>query len=95
MVATNLPGKPEMPEDLPARLSAALESKGASYVPRTHHLEGARPKFLNRLMLETSPYLLQHAHNPVNWYAWGDEAFEDARRLGRPVFLSIGYSTCH
>ena len=46
-------------------------------------------------MLESSPYLLQHAHNPVNWYAWGDEAFEDARRLGRPVFLSVGYSTCH
>jgi len=95
MVATNHPGKPEMPEDLQARLGAALESKGPSYVPRTHHLEGTRPRFTNRLVLETSPYLLQHAHNPVNWYAWGDEAFEDARRLGRPVFLSIGYSTCH
>ena len=43
----------------------------------------------------SSPYLLQHAHNPVNWYPWGDEAFAEARRLGRPVFLSIGYSTCH
>ena len=95
MVASDLPGKPEMPEDLPARLRAALESKGPGYVPRTHHLDGGRPKFINRLMLETSPYLLQHAHNPVNWYAWSDEAFADARRLGRPVFLSIGYSTCH
>ncbi|HXU82201.1 MAG TPA: thioredoxin domain-containing protein [Polyangia bacterium] len=95
MVATDLPGKPEMPEDLPGRLRAALESQGPTYVPRTHHLVGARPKFINRLMLETSPYLLQHAHNPVNWYPWSDEAFEDARRLGRPVFLSIGYSTCH
>jgi len=95
MVATDLPGKPEMPEELPARLRAALQSKGPDYVPRTHHLEGGRPKFTNRLVLETSPYLLQHAHNPVNWYPWGDEAFEDARRLGRPVFLSIGYSTCH
>jgi uncharacterized protein YyaL (SSP411 family) len=47
------------------------------------------------LALETSPYLLAHAHNPVDWYAWGDEAFAEARRLGRPVFLSIGYSTCH
>ncbi|MEF8717232.1 MAG: thioredoxin domain-containing protein [Candidatus Accumulibacter necessarius] len=45
--------------------------------------------------LESSPYLLQHAHNPVNWFPWGDEAFTEARRLGRPVFLSIGYSTCH
>jgi uncharacterized protein YyaL (SSP411 family) len=95
MVASNLPGNPEMPADLPARLQAALAAKGAGYVPRTHHLDGGRPKFINRLMLESSPYLLQHAHKPVNWYAWGDEAFEDARRLGRPVFLSIGYSTCH
>jgi hypothetical protein len=46
-------------------------------------------------VLETSPYLRQHAHNPVDWYPWGDEAFEEARRLDRPVFLSIGYSTCH
>src|SRR5204862_4222227 len=56
---------------------------------------GRRPRFTNRLILETSPYLLQHAHNPVNWFAWGNDAFEEARRLGRPVFLSIGYSTCH
>jgi len=49
----------------------------------------------NRLALESSPYLLQHAHNPVDWYPWGDEAFEKARRENRPVFLSIGYSSCH
>jgi uncharacterized protein YyaL (SSP411 family) len=49
----------------------------------------------NRLALEKSPYLLQHAHNPVDWFAWGDEAFEKARAEGRPIFLSIGYSTCH
>ena len=49
----------------------------------------------NRLVRETSPYLRQHAHNPVDWYPWGDEAFERARRLDRPVFLSIGYSACH
>jgi uncharacterized protein YyaL (SSP411 family) len=52
-------------------------------------------KHANRLIHETSPYLLQHAHNPVDWRPWGDEAFDEARRLGRPVFLSIGYSTCH
>src|SRR4051812_21835480 len=55
----------------------------------------ASHKHTNRLIHETSPYLLQHAHNPVDWRPWGDEAFEEARRLGKPVFLSIGYSTCH
>ncbi len=49
----------------------------------------------NRLRFEKSPYLLQHAENPVDWYPWGEEAFETARRLDKPVFLSIGYSTCH
>src|SRR3954449_9831044 len=49
----------------------------------------------NRLAQEKSPYLLQHQHNPVDWYAWGEEAFEKARREQKPIFLSIGYSTCH
>jgi len=49
----------------------------------------------NRLAHESSPYLLQHRNNPVDWYPWGDEAFEKARREGKAVFLSIGYSTCH
>ena len=49
----------------------------------------------NRLARERSPYLLQHADNPVDWYQWGEEAFERARTLDRPIFLSIGYSTCH
>lgn len=49
----------------------------------------------NRLIMEKSPYLLQHAYNPVNWYAWGKEAFDHARAEDKPVFLSIGYSTCH
>src|SRR5215467_12063836 len=49
----------------------------------------------NRLAAEKSPYLLQHAHNPVNWYPWGPEAFEKARAENKPIFLSIGYSTCH
>jgi len=49
----------------------------------------------NRLQHETSPYLLQHAHNPVDWYPWGEEAFRRAREENKPVFLSIGYSTCH
>lgn len=49
----------------------------------------------NRLSHEKSPYLLQHAHNPVEWYAWGEEAFRKAREEDKPIFLSIGYSTCH
>jgi uncharacterized protein YyaL (SSP411 family) len=49
----------------------------------------------NRLVAERSPYLLQHAENPVDWYPWGQEAFDRARELDRPIFLSIGYSTCH
>ncbi|MBN8705235.1 MAG: thioredoxin domain-containing protein [Bacteroidetes bacterium] len=52
-------------------------------------------KFTNRLINETSPYLIQHAHNPVDWYPWGEEAFEHARQTNKPVFLSIGYSACH
>ncbi len=49
----------------------------------------------NHLINEKSPYLLQHAYNPVEWYPWGEEAFEKARKEGKPIFLSIGYSTCH
>ncbi len=56
---------------------------------------GANDHAPNRLASEKSPYLLQHAHNPVDWYPWGEEAFERARREDRPIFLSIGYSTCH
>src|SRR5438270_3282120 len=49
----------------------------------------------NRLAKETSPYLLQHAHNPVDWYAWGPEALERAKRENKPILLSVGYSACH
>ncbi len=55
--------------------------------------KSARP--INRLANEKSPYLLQHAHNPVDWYPWGEEAFAKARRENKPIFLSVGYSTCH
>ncbi|MBE0603070.1 MAG: thioredoxin domain-containing protein [Deltaproteobacteria bacterium] len=78
------------------RFARALGMRGEGYRPRTrHHGANGWAKYTNRLFLETSPYLLQHAHNPVDWYPWGDEAFEQARRLNRPVFVSIGYSTCH
>mgnify|MGYP001822617642 CR=1 FL=1 len=91
-----LPGFGRTDATLQAELDKALSGKGPDYVPRTHHLEpDGRPKFVNRLILESSPYLLQHAHNPVSWYPWSEEAFERAKRENKPIFLSVGYSTCH
>ena len=90
------PGAAARPPELQATLEAALAAMPADYEPRTEHLDPeGRPLFLNRLVLETSPYLRQHAHNPVDWFPWGEEAFERARAEDKPVFLSIGYSTCH
>ena len=51
--------------------------------------------YSNRLINETSPYLLQHAHNPVDWYPWTNEAFEKAKKENKPLLISIGYSACH
>jgi uncharacterized protein YyaL (SSP411 family) len=58
-------------------------------------MNSATHKHTNRLAREKSPYLLQHQHNPVDWFAWGEEAFAKARAENKPIFLSIGYSTCH
>ena len=92
----SLPGIGKFDSDLLERFKQKQKERRADYKPRTRHLDGANwAKYTNRLFLETSPYLLQHAHNPVNWYPWGDEAFKKAKELGRPVLLSVGYSTCH
>jgi uncharacterized protein len=61
----------------------------------TEEITPAKSEHTNRLSREKSPYLLQHAHNPVDWFPWGEEAFAKARRDNKPIFLSIGYSTCH
>lgn len=61
---------------------------------RVETVNGQR-RYINRLTHEKSPYLLQHADNPVDWFPWGQEAFDKARRDGKPIFLSVGYSTCH
>lgn len=82
-------------KQLQSRIDSALAAKGANYQPRTRHIQDNKPVFVNRLIFEDSPYLLQHAHNPVDWYPWGEEAFANARELNKPVFLSIGYATCH
>ncbi len=82
--------------DVAEPLLQAYESLGADYSPRTEHfLEDGRPTYINRLIVEKSPYLLQHAHNPVNWYPFGEAAFALAKEQNKPVFLSIGYATCH
>ena len=71
-------------------LTWLVTSSDASAEPTPAHSEHT-----NRLAHEKSPYLLQHAHNPVDWYPWGEEAFAKARRENKPIFLSVGYSTCH
>ncbi len=77
-------------------LEQAYTNKDKDYVPRTQHIdEQGRAKFVNHLILESSPYLLQHAHNPVNWYPFSDEAFNKAKLENKPIFISIGYATCH
>ncbi len=88
------PGAPPRPPELTARLAESAARRPGP--PRTRHLGAdGGPRFVNRLSLESSPYLLQHAHNPVDWRPWGDEAFAEARARDVPVFLSVGYSTCH
>lgn len=95
-VPVSLPGAPPLPVDVRTALNENLIGRGADYTPRTQQVDAeGQPLYTNRLLLEKSPYLQQHAHNPVNWYPWGEEALAEAQRLGRPVFVSIGYSTCH
>ena len=77
-------------------LHQAYLNKGTDYKPRTTHLnQDGSPKFINNLIFESSPYLLQHAHNPVNWYSWGDKALKKAKDENKLILLSIGYATCH
>src|SRR5262249_3777112 len=63
-------------------------------VPAADSDAGSKKKPRNRLQRETSPYLLMHAHNPTDWYAWGPDAFAKAKKEGKLIFLSIGYSSC-
>src|SRR5215469_15307031 len=77
-----------------ALLGGAVAWAGLPQTEAASSSSGAT-QYTNRLIHETSPYLLLHAHNPVDWYPWGPEAFEKARREQKPIFLSIGYYTCH
>ena len=67
-------------------VTAKTDKKGQYEIRTSHRLPDGEPKYSNRLLLENSPYLLQHAHNPVNWFPWGDEAFAMARKENKPVF---------
>lgn len=80
----------ENPEEEAAPSSSEKEMK-----PVSNDTDTATHEHTNRLIDETSPYLIQHAHNPVDWYPWGPEAFERARSEDKPIFLSVGYSSCH
>ena len=94
--AMSLPGMEPYDKALEHRLKGALHAKGKDYLPRTRHLSAeGQAIYTNRLIFEDSPYLTQHAHNPVNWFPWGDEAIALAKKDNKPIFLSIGYSTCH
>ncbi|MCB0419332.1 MAG: thioredoxin domain-containing protein, partial [Bdellovibrionales bacterium] len=87
-----------LPADVRDRLEARLDRELAQgWQPHTPNVWAAtgRPMYTNRLIEATSPYLRQHAHDQVSWMAWGPEALELAARTGRPIFLSIGYATCH
>ena len=91
-----LPGVEVFDNRLQQSLEAAYLTRDPAEEFRTKYLRSnGYPTYINRLILEQSPYLRQHAHNPVNWYPWGTEAFEAARAKNLPLLLSIGYSTCH
>src|SRR5699024_3916618 len=77
-------------------LWAIREHKRSSYPVRTQLLEAdGEPRFIDQLVMTDSPYLLQHAHNPVHWHPWAGDAFDRAAAENKLIFLSIGYSTCH
>lgn len=89
-----LPGANPMPRELQQKLWAAWQAAGKPVHSQHRNAEGG-PRYLNRLMLEPNPYLQLHAQQPVDWYPWGAEAIGRAKREGKPIFLSIGYATCH
>ncbi|XP_062088029.1 uncharacterized protein LOC133794686 isoform X1 [Humulus lupulus] len=89
----SLSSPPTFPCSLPSPPIYALKVLAMAQHKSNH--SSSSHNHTNRLAQEHSPYLLQHAHNPVDWYPWGEEAFAEARKRDVPIFLSIGYSTCH
>src|SRR5437667_11797547 len=78
----------------PAARAQTVASGASASGVRVEVVDG-KPRYTNRLIASKSPYLQLHAHNPVDWFPWGAEAFAKARRERKPIFLSIGYSACH
>lgn len=93
--SSNAASQSEQPLELQKRLHQISEPKTKENFHTRHLDQSGKPIYNNRLLLESSPYLKQHAHNPVNWYSWSAEALERAVTENKPIFLSIGYSTCH
>ncbi len=95
-VFSALPGTDTFAPTVWTEIEEAWSQAPDDYIPRTRHLrDDGTPLYANRLLLAVSPYLRQHAHNPVNWYPWGEEALNRARLEQKPVLVSIGYSSCH
>ncbi|MGB0867911.1 MAG: DUF255 domain-containing protein, partial [Granulosicoccaceae bacterium] len=83
------------PPQLQQQLLSTLEARDKKHF-RTKNLDDdGKPLYTNRLLLADSPYLQQHAHNPVDWHPWNADTRAKAKALGKPIFLSIGYATCH
>ncbi len=86
----------ELPDNELEMLWGIRRAKQDQYCVRTRFIDRqGQPEYINHLIREQSPYLLQHAHNPVHWRGWNEETFTLAKQLNKPIFLSIGYSTCH
>ena len=94
-MAAQLPPGVDRDPTVHARLEAAYAAKGEDYRPRTHLMDAGKARYVNRLIEEASPYLVQHAHNPVDWRPWSPETLAEAQAQGKPIFLSVGYATCH
>ena len=92
----NLPLFLDFPKGIQTEINSRYKQLGDDYKPRTEHLNtDKKALFVNKLIFEESPYLLQHAHNPVNWQPWSPESFALAKKQNKSIFLSIGYATCH
>lgn len=94
MAAEHPPAVQRDPQ-LHATLEAAYAARGPDHVPRTHLMDAGKARYVNRLIQEASPYLLQHAHNPVDWRPWSEDVLAEAQARDMPIFLSVGYATCH
>ena len=94
-IACGSPSDPPVSQEPPPNAEAPPAALTTKEVEPVTEATPTEHKFTNKLIDETSPYLLQHAHNPVDWYPWGEEALAKAKAENKPIFLSIGYSACH